>query len=225
MRNLKKKYLLVLRLVLYGAAAFAQGRIYTRKARLEDFPSRTTRVVLTGQEVFDAVLKEEISSRWMVSPYEFCTVTDYTRDRYTSLYYFVRFTFDANFTYMTLTKSGDPEDENQLKQGFDVVMIPIAPAYMTGGDELVFLPAYIDIMQQYINRAMVSDKVAYRGLKALCSKPVGPVHTDRQAALDAFLASRPFENARIEIVSSSSDKKIEMVISTDTHELRSIKRK
>jgi hypothetical protein len=51
------------------------------------------------------------------------------------------------------------------------------------------------------------------------------VHTDRQAALDAFLASRPFENARIEIVSSSSDKKIEMVISTDTHELRSIKRK
>ena len=150
---MKKKYLLILLLFMSGVSAFAQGRIYTRKARLEDFPSRTTRVVLTGQEVFDAVLKEEISSRWMISPYEFCTVTDYTRDRYTGLYYFVRFTFDANFTYMTLTKSGDPEDENQLRQGFDVVMIPIAPAYMTGGDELVYLPAYIDIMQEYISRA------------------------------------------------------------------------
>jgi hypothetical protein len=182
-------------------------------------------VVLTGQELFDAVLKEEITSRWMVSPYEFCTVTDYTRDRYTSLYYFVRFTFDADFTYMTLTKSGDPDDENQLRQGFDVVMIPIAPAYMTGGDELVYLPAYIDILQEYINKAMESDKVAYRGLKAICSKPVGPIHTERQTALDAFLAARPFENCRIEITSSSSDKKIEMVISTDTHELRSIKRK
>ena len=222
---MKKKYLLLLLLILCGANAFAQGRIYTRRARLEDFPSRTTRVVLTGQEMFDAVLKEEISSRWMISPYEFCTVSDFNLDRLGNLYYFVRFTFDNDFTYMTMTKSGDPEDDNQLRQGFDVVMIPIAPAFMTGGDELVYLPAYIDIMQEFISRAMVSDKVAYLGLKGLCSKPVGPIHSDRQVAMDAFLAGKPFENARIKIVSSSSHKMIEMVISTDTHELRKIGKK
>ena len=65
---MKKKYLLALLLVLCGSCAFAQGRIYTRKARLEDFPSRTTRVVLTGQEVFDAVLKEEEMYALVIDP-------------------------------------------------------------------------------------------------------------------------------------------------------------
>ena len=219
-----KKYLLVALLYLCQIAAYGEGRVYTRRARLEDFPSRTTRIVLTGQEMFNVVLKEEISSRWMASPYEFCSVADYTRDRYTDLYYFVRFTFDDDFTYMTLTKGGDPENENQLKQGFDVVRIPIAPAVMTGGDELVYLPAYIDIMQEYITRAMESEKVAYRGLKGICSKPIGPVYTDRQQAISAFLAGDAFANAMVEIVSSSSKKRIRMIISTDTHELRGIKK-
>ena len=220
-----KKYLAVLALMLCTVSAFGQAKVYTRKARLEDFPSRTTRVVLTGQEVFDTVLKEEISSRWMASPYEFCTVTDYTRDRYTDLYYYVRFTFDSDFTYLTLSKSGDPDDDNQLKQGFDVVSIPIAPAVMTGGDELVYLTAYIDIVQKYISRAMESDKVAYRGLKGICSKPIGPVYTERQQAIKAFLDGEPFANAKVEIISSSGKKRIEMIISTDTHELRQIRRK
>ena len=220
-----KKYLLVAILLLCHLAAFGEGKVYTRRARLEDFPSRTTRVVLTGQEVFDVVLKEEISSRWMVSPYEFCTVADYTRDRYTDLYYFVRFTFDNDFTYMTLSKGGDPDNENQLKQGFDVVSIPIAPAVMTGGDELVYLTAYIDILQEYITRATESEKVAYRGLKGICSKPVGPIYADRQQAIAAFLEEEPFTNVKVVITSSSSSRKIEMVITTDTHELRSIRRR
>ena len=219
-----KKYLLVALLLICQIAAFGEGKVYTRRARLEDFPSRTTRVVLTGQEVFDVVLKEEISSRWMVSPYEFCSVADYTRDKFTDLYYFVRFTFDNDFTYMTLTKGGDPDNEDQLKMGFDVVSIPIAPALMTGGDELVYLPAYIDIMQEYITRAMESEKVAYRGLKGITSKPVGPIYTDRQEAIAAFLGGDAFANAKVEIISSSSKKRIQMIISTDTHELRGIKR-
>ena len=108
---------------------------------------------------------------------------------------------------------------------FDVVSIPIAPAEMTGGDELVYLPAYIDIMQEYITRAMESEKVAYRGLKGICSKPIGPIYTDRQQAISAFLAGDAFANAKVVITSSSSNKRIEMVITTDTHELRGIRRK
>ena len=220
-----RKYLMIAILAVCQICAYGEGRVYTRKARLEDFPSRTTRVVLTGGQMFDIVLKEEISSRWMASPYEFCSVADYNKDRNTDLYYFIRFTYDNDFTYMTLTKGGDPDNENQLKQGFDVVSIPIAPAEMTGGDELVYLPAYIDIMQEYITRAMESEKVAYRGLKGICSKPIGPIYTDRQQAISAFLAGDAFANAKVVITSSSSNKRIEMVITTDTHELRGIRRK
>lgn len=66
--------------------------------------------------------------------------------------------------------------------------------------------------------------MAYRGLKGICSKPIGPVYTDRQQAIAAFLAGDAFANAMVEIVSSSSKKRIRMIISTDTHELRGIKK-
>ena len=79
-------------------------------------------------------------------------------------------------------------------------------------------------MQEYITRAMESEQVAYRGLKGIRSKPVGPIYTDRQEAIAAFLGGDAFANAQVEIISSSSKRRIQMIISTDTHELRGIKR-
>jgi hypothetical protein len=224
--KLIRNYLLPLLLVLCQLPAAGEARMYTRKARLQDFTVKTTRVVLTGQEVFDAVLKEEIASRWMASPYEFCTVHEYMADKNSNMYYFLRFAFDADYTYMVLSKSGDPESEDQLKQGFDVVMLPVAPARATGGDELVFMPAYIDIVQHYVMRARESEKVAYRGLKGICSRPAGIVYSDREEALKAFSSEKQDANVRITIPSAVSDKKrCEFIISTDTHELRGYKRK
>lgn len=216
---------MIVLLSLAHIASYGQANVYTRKARLEDFQTRTTRIVLTGQEMLDAVLKEEISSRWMLSPYEFCNVQQYLADKMSELYYFVRFTFDNDFTYLTVTKGGDPDDENQLKQGFDVVMLPVAPAVMQGGDELIYLPAYIDIVQRYIYEAQLSDKVAYRGLKAICSKAVGVIHTEPAEALAAFQAGEKYGNVQIVIPSSSSRKRYELIVTTDTHELRSIRKK
>lgn len=213
-------------LILCQIPAWGEGKMYTRKAKLQDFTSKTTRIVLTGQEVFDAVLKEEISSRWMVSPYEFCTVKEYLADKLSTMYYFVRFAFDNDYTYMVLSKSGDPEDEDQLKQGFDVVMIPISPAHATGGDELVFMPAYIDIVQRYVTRARESEKVAYRGLKGIASKPFGTIYSDREEALRAFNSGELYANVKIVINSSASEgKRCEMIISTDTHELKGFRKK
>ena len=224
--RLSKKYFAVLALIFCWTLSYGQGKVYTKKARLEDFPYKTTRIVLTGREGFDTVVKEEFSSRWMVTPYEFCSVKDYLADKLGTMYYFVRFAFDDHYTYMVLSKSGDPQAEDQLKRGFDVVMIPIAPAESAGGDELVYLPAYIDIMQEYITRAMESEKVAYRGLKGICSKPVGPVYSDRERALPAFIAGEAYANVKVTIPSSSNARKYcELIISTDTHELKGYRKK
>ncbi len=220
-----KKYLLAAVLFFAGTVAWGEGRMYTRKAKLQDFTAKTLRVVLTGQEVFDTMLKEEISSRWMVSPYEFCTVQEYHADKLSNMYYFLRFAFDDHYTYMVLSKSGDPENEDQLKQGFDVVMLPVAPAHSTLGSDMEYLPAYIDIIQRYAIRARESDNVAYRGLKGICSKPFGPIYTDRDEAMRAFADAEPYANIKVIIPSSVSGKKrCEMIISTDTHELRRFKK-
>lgn len=172
-----KKYLLAALLVLTCQALWGQGRIYTRKARLEDFPSKTTKVVLTGHPLLDAVVREEVASRWRVSPFEFCTVNEYQRLRAGDLHYFLRFAQDGDFTYMVLTKGGYSEDPDQLKQGFDVVMLPVAGADVQGAATLVHMDAFVDIIQEFITRAQESESVAYRGLKAICTGNKGGEQT------------------------------------------------
>lgn len=221
-----KKYLLLAAMMLLPLVCQGQGKIYTRKAKLEDFPTRTTRVVLSGNEMMDALLKEEVGSRWRISPFEFCTVADYDAEKESSLYYFLRFTRNADFTWLTISKGGKSDDADPLKAGFDVISVPVAPAGFRPGMDLPFLPAYLDILQTYITKAQESEKVAFRGLKGICTKTVGKIYFDPEAGLEAFLRGEEGANATVVIPSENpSGKGWEMLIATDTHELRSIKRK
>ena len=40
-------------LTLSGVSAFAQGKVYTRKARIADFPTCTTKIVSGGDSFLD----------------------------------------------------------------------------------------------------------------------------------------------------------------------------
>jgi len=225
-KDLIKKYLLLSVLILLPIASWSQGQIYTKKSKLEDFPTRTTRVVLSGNEIMDAFVKGEVASRWRIAPFEFCYVSEYNSEKESSLYYFLRLTKDEDFTWLTVSKGGKPDDANPLKSGFDVISIPIASAEFQAGGDLPFLPAYLDILQEYLSRAQESEKVAYRGLKGICTKASGKLYFDAEEGLKAFLASEEGSNVIIEIKSAiASHKGYEMIISTDTHELHSIKRK
>ena len=53
-----------------------QAKIQTRKVKLSDFTTKTTKVVLSGGALFDDALQEEMARRWLVSPYEFCSVAE-----------------------------------------------------------------------------------------------------------------------------------------------------
>ena len=221
-----KKYLLLAVMLLIPALCWSQGKIYTRKSKLEDFPTRTTRVVLSGNELMDALIKEEVASRWHVSPFEFCSVAEYEADRESRLYYFLRFTRDEDFTFLTISKGGNPDDENSLFAGFDVISMPVAPASFRAGEDLCFLPAYLDILQTYISLAQESERVAYRGLKAICTKAKGKIYFDPDEGAEAFLRAEEGANFVVRIPSARQGAKgWEMMISTDTHELRSFKRK
>ena len=169
MKTALMKYFLILLLALLPAALWAQGTIYTKSARLADFPQKTTKIVLSGQELLDEVLKEEITSRWRISPYEFCNEDEFQATRTVSRYYFLHFVFDDEFTWMQLYKGG-PANGNPLRTAMDVVSVPIASSEEATMDELVFLPAFIDMVQEYLLKALVSDKVSYQGLKGILTK-------------------------------------------------------
>ena len=55
----------------------AQAQINTKMAKIEDFTEKVTEVVLTGNMFFDQVFKDEVSNRWRISPFEFCTLDEF----------------------------------------------------------------------------------------------------------------------------------------------------
>lgn len=204
-----KKYLFGLILFLIPMLCTGQGRLYTRSARLADFQSRTTKVVLTGNPRRDAAIKEEIASRWRISPFEFCTAEEYESFKTSKLYYFLHVARDDQFNYLLLTKGGPAKDPNPLDEAMDVVDIPIGTAGGPTGQELEHLDAYIDIIQEFVLRALTSDRAAYRGLKAV-------VHRKGGFNVEEFVIS-PAEG-------SYRPRQYRMKIDSVTHRLYGIKR-
>ena len=204
-----KKYLSVLLLLVLPLLCMGQGRIYTRSARLADFRSRTTKIVLTGDPGRDAVLKEEIASRWRISPYEFCSQAEYESWKTGKLYYFLHVVSDAQFNYLMLTKGGPADDPDPLIEAMDVIDIPIGTAGEASEQELDHLAAYIDIVQEYLLKALTSEGTAYRGLKSVVHHRYG-FHVEEFYIEPAPGARKPF--------------RYRMKIDTRTHHLYGIRK-
>lgn len=148
------------------ADASAQGKIYTKRARLEDFPAKTTKIVTGGNSLPELSLREEIITRWRISPFEFCTPSEFEELRTNSSYYFLYFSQSDGIMFLTLAKGGKEDETDSLKKPFEVVSMPIASVGDPSGRELMFMGAFVDIIQNYVEDAMISESTAYNGLKA-----------------------------------------------------------
>ena len=118
-----KKILIILTAILLPLMASAQAQITTKKIKISDFPEKTTKVVLTGNALFDAVLKEEIAARWRIAPYEFCTLNEFNELKGKDNYYFLISTkgqfkkeSEPGLQFLTLVKGGTEAEEgiNQM---------------------------------------------------------------------------------------------------------------
>jgi hypothetical protein len=165
-----KKILLIIALAAISASAFAQAQIDTKKVKIGDFTQKVTKVVLTGSALFDGVLQDEVAARWRVSPYEFCSLEEFNSLKNSDNYYFLLTTkgqfkkeTEPSLQFLTLVKGG-----NQASKGIDemleIVSLPIASAEDPSGRELVFLPAFLNIIQKYTVDSMDKDYSAYAGL-------------------------------------------------------------
>ena len=213
--------------LLFCQTAGAQGKVYTRKARLADFPTRTVKVAGGGNPLLDITFREEISTRWRISPYEFCTAGEMEQLKGDNSLYFLYLGVDSGITYIVLEKGGNPQAENNLSRPFEVVRVPISCAGAPSGRELMYMGAFIDILQAYVEDAMVSDQAAYAGLgfydrnfkgKTVCLDPDRCDELYMQADSDTLICVTvsPHEP-------SPEMKCYRMLISADTHELFSFR--
>lgn len=219
-----KKLFISLLLTLSSIALLAQGQMYTRKVKLEDFPVRTTKVVLGGSSFLDMRFKEEMNARWRISAFEFCTPQDYEQLKNDNSYYFITMAADEGVAFLILSKGGREDDENNLKKPFEVVRIPIASIDNPSGQELLFMGSFIDIIQTFVEEAMASDKIAYAGLKHYNSRKLTGkrVYVDPEDVDRLYAAAEPNALLGISIAPSGISFRshcYRMLISADTHEL------
>lgn len=149
---------------------WGQAQINTKRVKIGDFTQKITKVVLSGNDFLDSSLREEVTGRWRVSPYEFCTVEEFDKLKGSDEYYFLITTSgqfkkesEPSLQFLTLVKGGPGASEGIGKM-LEVVSLPIASAKYPSGRELIFLPAFLDIIQNYAVDSMNNDFNAYSGL-------------------------------------------------------------
>ena len=200
-------------LLLAAVSAWGQsGKIYTRKVRLEDFPTRTTKVVLAGNSFLELALREEVAVHWRIAPYEFCSQQEYEQLRTSNHYYFLTLSHEGGIAYLMLSKGGRDGEKESLNKPFEVIRMPIANYEEPSGRELVLMGAFLDIIQTFVEEAMISDRTAYSGLSAVNGGLLRgkTVYLDPDAADEAFLRQEPGALVAVSF---------KMLISADTHEL------
>lgn len=165
-----KKAFAVIIAIFLPLFAWGQAQINTKKVKLSDFTQKVTKIVLSGNEFMDSAFKDEVTARWRISPYEFCTLDEFNTLKTSSDYYFLlitsgQFRKDSSptFQFLTLVKGGIDTSEG-LDDMLEVVSMPIASAQFPSGREIAFLPAFLDIIQGYTLDSMEKDSNAYGGL-------------------------------------------------------------
>lgn len=202
----------------------AQVKIYTKKALMEDFNSKTTKVVAAGQSILARILQEEVEGRWRHSPYEFCSDSEYEALKESNDYYFLYLNKEDGIVFLNLSKGGKKDDENNKARPVDVVRIPIAAEASDGIKDARFVGYAIDAIQNFALQAMESDQVGYKGLSAFNSKKLEgrKVYLDEEQAYSALEACE--NNAAAGIVIAPDNLSFDsfcykIIITTDTHEV------
>lgn len=166
---MKKAYVFIIAIML-PLLSWGQAQINTKKMKINDFTQKVTKVVLSGNEFMDSALQNEVAAIWRISPYEFCTHEEFTSLMTSDEYYFLLITYGqfkkeskASIQFLTLVKGGS-EAQNGIDEMLEVVSVPFASAQNPSGREMVFLPALLNIIQDFTMAAMEKDSVGYGGL-------------------------------------------------------------
>ena len=157
-------------LLCVSASVFAQGKVTTRKHLFADFTDKITKVVMSGNDVLDGALRQEVVDLWTVSPFEFCPMSEYESLKKSDKYYFLLVTAgqakgeeEPMVRFLTLEKGGAEKGDNVALRT-EVISLPLCPVENGFGRELVFLPALVKGVQDFATEAMASEKVAYSGM-------------------------------------------------------------
>lgn len=175
-----RRFIQILALAIAGLLlttdALGQAQITTRREKLKDFTSKTTKVVLTGDEFLDEAVKESVAATWTVSSYEFCSNEEFQNLKGNADFYFLmvvkgqfRRESEPGIDMLTLVKGGEGADKS-INDMFEVVSFPLRSTEDPSGREFVLLPAFLKIIQEHTTSLTDTEMKAYSNIGAKDSK-------------------------------------------------------
>ena len=175
-----RRFIQILALAIAGLLlttdALGQAQITTRREKLKDFTSKTTKVVLTGDEFLDEAVKESVAATWTVSPYEFCSNEEFQNLKGNADFYFLmvvkgqfRRESEPGIDMLTLVKGGEGADKS-INDMFEVVSFPLRSTEDPSGREFVLLPAFLKIIQEHTTSLTDTEMKAYSNIGAKDTK-------------------------------------------------------
>lgn len=175
-----RRFIQILALAIAGLLlttdALGQAQITTRREKLKDFTSKTTKVVLTGDEFLDEAVKESVAATWTVSPYEFCSNEEFQNLKGNADFYFLmvvkgqfRRESEPGIDMLALVKGGEGADKS-INDMFEVVSFPLRSTEDPSGREFVLLPAFLKIIQEHTTSLTDTEMKAYSNIGAKDSK-------------------------------------------------------
>lgn len=165
-----KKFTVLALTLLMPLFLCAQAQIDTKKMKISDFTQKITKVVLTGNQFHDATLQAEVTAKWQISPFEFCSLKEFEQLKSDDNYYFLLTTkgqfkneVEPGIVFLSLVKGGADADKG-INKMLEIVSFPYSAAEDPSGREVVFLPFILDIIQSYTLESMEHDLNGYGGL-------------------------------------------------------------
>lgn len=186
-----KKFSSIILTLLVSITCMAQAKvtIVSKREKLSDFPTRTMKVVLPGDDYASLALREAMRNVWSISPFEFCGQEEFERLKESDAHYFmVPFRNEGKkydgITYLTVVKGGAKEISGMT----ELVTMPLCPADGPDGRENAFIPAILDVMQHYIDISLLDgfksissmvEKAPKTGTLVIDSKDLGDGISDK----------------------------------------------
>lgn len=166
-----KRFITSIILAVLPVLAFAQAQITTKKEKVKDFPTKITKVVMTGNEFKDQAIKEAVKNSWTISAFEFCDMNDFSSLKTNSDLYFLVMTdvmtkkeTRPGISVMSLLKGGN--EVRDINDMLELASMPVCAADAPSGKEAAMLPALLDILQKYVLKALDSGFTGIWSIKA-----------------------------------------------------------
>ncbi len=160
--------LLIISLFLFSSIS-AQKIIKEAKNNFNNFGTKVTKVVIPSTSLIDMSLRDAVIKGWKISPYEFCTEQEYEKIKEDTTFYFLMRTdgifgkeYEPRLEYLTLIKGG-PEFKRGLFKSAELISLPMQARGDESGQILSFIPAYLDIIQNYIYRVQKGVLLSFAG--------------------------------------------------------------